>query len=307
MTAVITGRLYPSQVAFPASIPLGVDDALGAVVNGLALSGLDGFGCLWHTTSLTGFDGSPASSMQTTQKPRSPGAWPSPANLVAKTPAISGTVTAPDADGLQAAIDRLNSAATLTDMVATIRRGTSVRSVIGRRAGDVAVDDDSGDTINWALNLTCLDPRKFGPAVLGTVALPFSTGGITVPTVVPTVVSSSGSSGTLQLSNPGNATGPVTVRVDGPATGPKITNVTAGLQITLDPALTLAAGEFVVIDMEGETVLAGGVASRNGYLDYTSTNFGWFGFLPGVNLFQVDSASYDPSTVFTIQATPAWQ
>jgi hypothetical protein len=296
-------HLYPSSTVFPSAVPIGLD-GLGIDIGQLNVTTRDTAGVLWRTFSpLIGWDGSPASSVQLTKKPRGAGAWASPRNFAAKPFTFNGRIEAPSVDALQVAIDQLNAAATLTDTVVSVQRGSHARSVIAFRQGEVMVADLTDVVVDWSLQMVASDPRKFTTAVTGNTLLPYSTGGIGVPTVVPTVVASTGSDGTVSLVNPGNATGAVVVRIDGPANGPVITHLGSGLQLTFDSTLVIASDEFLVVDMEAQTALANGQANRNS----TITSRGWSGFEPGPNLWRVDSAAYDPLTEFTITATPAWQ
>lgn len=295
--------LYPSMTTFPSSVPVG-SEGLGIDLGDLNLTGFDTFGCQYRTFSpLVGWDGSPASSVTVTQKPRGPGGWTSPRNLTSRVITLNGWVGAPDDTSLQLALERLNAAATLSDTILTMQRGSTVRSAIVCRQGEVLITDDTDVGAYWSIQLLARDPRKFTTAVSGSTVLPFSTGGLTIPRTIPFTIVSGGSNGTVSLTNPGNATGAVTVRVDGPANGPVITHLGTGLQLTFASSLVLVAGEWLEIDMEQQTALGNGQSSRNAFI----VDRGWSGFDPGANLWRVDSASYDPATTFTVTATPAWQ
>lgn len=296
-------HLFPSTTTFPSAITLGLD-GLGIELGTLNLTTIDAAGVSWRTFSpLVGWDGSPASSVQLTQKPRFPGAWASPRNFAARPVTLNGMIEAPDEDTLQTAIEQLNAAATLSDTVLTVQRGSTTRSLIVFRQGEVLVSDVTSTIVNWSLQLVASDPRKFTAALAGSTGLPFTTGGLTVPLVVPLVISSTGSAGTVELTNPGNAVGPVVVRIDGPANGPLVTHLGTGLELTFDSTLVLDAGEWLEVDMEAQTALANGQANRNSSI----VSRGWSGFEPGSNLWRVDSAAFDPATTFTITATPSWQ
>lgn len=297
-------HLYPSSTVFPGSIVTTPNDGLGVEINGLNLTQTDGAGVLWRTFSpLVGWDGSPPSSVQTTQRVRAPGVWTSPRNLAGRTITLNGRVEAPSPDALQVALDELNAAVSLSDFVTTITRGSTTRSAITCRQDEVLISDQTDTVADWSVQLLASDPRKFTTALSATTHLPSTTGGLVVPLVVPVVVSSTTVSGTITLTNPGNATGAVSITVNGPSLGPSITHVTSGLTVAFDASLVIEAGQTLVVDMESQTALINGQVSRNAYI----TQRGWSGFLPGVNLWSFTSSSYDPATTFVVSATPAWQ
>lgn len=316
-----TGVVFPTEVSFPTSLltpstgvlPAGdVFPGLGAsgsdgtpiVLNGMPLNTIDEFGVAWSTVApMDGWDGSPQSSMQVTQKTRGAGGWTGPRNLTPRSLGLTGYLNAPDAGAAEDAIDRLNAAATLNGSLLSVQRGTAARSCIVYRQGDVAVSEITPTVFQWQVNLVAVDPRKFATALTGTTGLPASTGGLTVPFTVPLTISSTITSGRVQLTNPGNATGPVVLRINGPITGPQITHVGSGLTLIFASSLILTAGQWLEVDMEAQTALANGQADapRNQYV----TSRGWFGFDPGVNEF--DYTAISGSGALTVTAVPAWQ
>lgn len=120
-------------------------------------------------------------------------------------------------------------------------------------------------------------------------------GGLTIDAVTVT--------GQVSLTNPGNDTGPLRLRVDGPCTGPVVTHVGTGDRLVFSSSLVLAAGEWLDIDMEKHQVYANGQSSRAGYI----TARGWFGFDPGPNTFAFTAAQYDAASQLTVAGTPAWR
>lgn len=300
--------LFPSDTLFPGDpIPVdvgGYSQPIECAANGLVLTATDDQGVDWVQDTLDGWYGGAASSMQTTQKIAAPGAWPGPRQSTARPLTIAGYGEAPDAAAALDAMDRFNAAISLDAFVFTVSEPGGVRSVIAYRDADSIDTTRTGDTtFEWSAQLICPDPRKFGAAVSDITGLPASTGGLVIPLVVPAVIAEMSIAGAVSLNNPGNQTGPVVVRIDGPITGPVITHVGSGLQVVFASSLSLGAGEFLIVDMEARTALAQGQASRNGSI----TERGWSGFDPGDNTWRVDSAAYNPAARFTVTATPAWQ
>lgn len=122
------------------------------------------------------------------------------------------------------------------------------------------------------------------------LAIPFTIDAVTV-------------TGQVSLENPGNETGPVRLRIDGPCRGPVVTHVSTGAQLVFASSLVLGAGEWIDVDMEARTVLANGQASRAPWI----TSRGWSGFTPGLNTWSFTAAAFDPGARLTVVATPAWK
>jgi hypothetical protein len=282
----------------------GDTEGASVTLGGQGLTGTGSDGTNWFVFDpIAGWDGSSASSLQLTQKTRAPGGWTGPRNLTPRHLTLSGMIDAPTVDAAEAANAAIVAAVGLDGSVLTVARGTQAWSATVYRQGEVDITAVTDTRFGYSLDLVCPDPRKFLAALTGSTGLPSSSGGVTVPLVVPVVVSSTTVTGTVSLTNPGNAVGPVVVRIDGPCNGPKITHVGTGLQLVFQSSLVLAAGEWLEVDMEAQTALANGQASRNSFI----TGRGWSGFEPGVNTWLVDSAAYNSSALFTVTATPSKQ
>ena len=260
-------------------------------------------GVAWFLQQLDGW-GSPKSTLDVRQRPRSHGGWAGAAFLQPRSLAASGLVTAPTAALLSDAIDRLNAAVSLDSTTLTVWEAGRARTCTVRRDDEVLVSDwvfDAGScSAQWSIQLVATDPRKYGAALTASTNLPSSSGGLTWPITWPAVWSATQVTGVVTLTNPGNITGPVTLRINGPVTGPTVTHIGSGLTLTFSSSLTLSAGEWLTVDMEARTVLANGQASRSGWV----TNRGWFGLEPGVNQFAYGAAVYNSTT--TVQVN-GWQ
>lgn len=109
--------------------------------------------------------------------------------------------------------------------------------------------------------------------------------------------------GQVSLVNPGNETGPVRLRIDGPCRGPVVTHVSTGAQLVFASSLVLGVGEWLEVDMEARTVLANGQATRAPWI----TSRGWSGFTPGENTWAFTAAAFDADARLTVVATPSWK
>ena len=288
--------IFPGlDVAAPArTILLGSLGFLNDSGLGVRLSGL----------RLQGWDGGPASSLQVTQKLRAPGGWSSAdPQLTARTLNLSGFVVGPDAATVIAACDAIKAAVTLTETDLTvIDEGVEPLTMRVARQGEVLIDGTPTATVKqFSIGLVAADPRKFGTEQTQTTALPSATGGITVPFTVPFAINSTVVTGQISMTNSGTMAGPVTARVTGPAPAGGIITHTSDLGTrVLSVNLPLGVGEWVDIDMEAETVLAQGQASRSQWVN----SRGFAAFDPGVNTWSFSAPATSAATL-TITATPA--
>ena len=296
--------LFPSETLFPGfPIPIvvgGYAQLIECALSGLVLTATDDQYVDWLQNTLTGWYGSPASSLQLTQKQRAPGAWPGPRQMTARTLALSGMVEAPTPAALLDALDRLNTAASLDTTLLTVSEFGLIRSCLVYRQDEVLTSRINETAAAWSVQLAAADPRKFATALSSTTGLPSASGGLSIPFTVPFTLASSIVSGECHLTNPGNANGPVVLRIDGPIVGPRITHVGSGAQLVFASSLALGVGEYLVVDMEAQTALANGQTSRNKWI----TNRGWSAFEPGENTWAF--AALSGSGHLTVTGTPAW-
>lgn len=299
--------LYPGPDLFPGD-PLPVDvggysQLIEVAVNGLVLTATDHKGCDWIEDTLTGWFGSPASTISPQPRSRAPGSYPGPRQMASRGLTLGGVVEAPSLDALQDASDRLNEAASLDAAVLTVSAGVSTRSMIVYRQGEVSFTPVSDLQAVWTMTLFGADPRKFATSLTRSTGLPSTSGGFGLPLKFPFGIPSKVVTGRVAIYSPGNYTGPVFVRIDGPVTGPFITHRSSGRRLVLGEALTLASGEWLDIDMENKTVLANGQASRSKWISAR----GWSGFEKGENEWQFSAAVYNPNARATFTVIPAWQ
>lgn len=140
------------------------------------------------------------------------------------------------------------------------------------------------------------------PATASYIAAGSTSPGIIVP-VSGLTIDAVTVTGQVSLTNPGNDTGPLRLRIDGPCVGPIVTHVGTGDRLVFSSSLVLAAGEWLDVDMEKHQVYANGQSSRAGYI----TARGWFGFDPGPNTFAFTAAQYNAASQLTVAGTPAWR
>lgn len=274
------------------------------IVGSLVLTGTDANGVQWGVDVFEGW-GSPAGTLSPVQKPRQDGAWGGLSYLTARVLHIGGQVVAPTMALAEQAIDTLIAAVPLGNTTLTVIEAGLPRTLTVRRDGEVLATLTPGADLIWSysIQLVATDPRKLGADLTGTTALPSTSGGLSWPLSWPLSWTATTVTGQINLANPGNATGPVKLVINGPITAPTITHVSTGLALAFAASFSLGAGEFVTVDMERQEVLAQGqaAASRNAWV--TSAEF--TGFDPGPNTWALTAPSYSAGTVQVI-ATPAW-
>lgn len=275
-------------------------------LDGLLLTGVDEFGVEWITTGLDGWGGSPASTLQPVQKLRAPGAWLSPRQLAPRQLAPTGLCRAPSRSALRDASDRLNAAAAIDGATLAVTEGDLTRTATVYRQ-DAPLFTPQTDTLAvWSLALVAADPRKYGPQFGGasgvSTGLPTSSGGLTWPVTWPMTWTGVTNAGVIHIDNPGNIESGLVFRIDGPCTGPRITHDVSGGALVFASSYDLAAGSFLVIDMERKTVLEGGQASRNAFI----TSREWFSLAPGPNDFEFAANVTNTQARLTLTAAPAY-
>lgn len=122
-----------------------------------------------------------------------------------------------------------------------------------------------------ALQFYATDPRWYDTAfTAAAMSLPSATSGLTFPATASFVFGSAGTGGSVVVNNLGNYPAPWVATFTGPLVQPSLQ---LGSQVVTF-AGTLNAGETLVVDSLGRSVLLNGTASRYSWV--TSTSVWWF-------------------------------
>ena len=258
----------------------------------LSLESHDGFGV-------------PASTIRPVRRARAGGAIAAAAWDTERYVSLNGKIVADTVAAATTMRDLVKSAFTLDDTTLTLVEGDVTRYLTVRRTGEFLVSPLSGHGNNmaWSGQMVALDPRLRGDALTASTGLPASTGGWTFPLTLPAPINAVSSSGRITLTNDGNTTGKVAIRITagvGGITGPRVTHVASGKSLVFATSLTIAEDNWVDVDMEAHTVLENGTASRNGWV----TGRGWSGFAPGDNQWVFGAVS--GLGTLSVTATPSW-
>lgn len=268
----------------------------------VTLGGVDDSGVGWHISTLEGWDSAEVRT-QTTQREADHGAWMGPVYLGERAITLGGTIDAPSSAALDAAVERLLAACSLTDTVLTVYESIPKRAVV-RRSGKAVVQRVTATAATYSLLVTAPDPRRYGADLQsGTTYLPFSSGGLVLPVTLPAAIAAVTGDGQITATNGGTiATRPL-LTVTGPCPAPRVAALYSdGSQRVLSYAQDLAGGEVLTIDTDAHTVMLGGTASRRRYLS------GQWPALPAGQtvtlLFQ--AALYNPTAMLTATWRSAW-
>jgi hypothetical protein len=271
-------------------------------IGNLTLNSVDANGTKWIVQKFDGW-GTSAPTLQPVQKPRQSGASVGDSFSTGRTLTMSGLIVSQSAAQHSADWDTLISNVSRTPTPLLVSESGYVRWLMVQRSADIVPTRLNNMMSQFTFQVFSKDWRKFGqPGGLAT-ALSSATGGIGIPLQVPFIIDSVVVSGQVNAFNPGNEVGPVTVRIDGPCTGPVVTHIGSSQPAVFSSSLVLNAGEFLIIDMEKHSVLGNGQAPRDKY----TTSRGFSGFEPGLNTWTFTAAVYDAASQMTVTYTPAWE
>lgn len=265
---------------------------LGSLVMGGAV---DANGVVFWAEQMQGW-GSPKGTLTVTQKPRSHGGWRSESYLTSRVIAINGVIQAPSPTLLAQARHQLDAAVSLSDTTFSVTEyGETLYSTVTRQ-DEVLYGDETETWTTFSIQLVAEDPRRYGPTTTKSTNMPSQSGGLTFSTTFPITFPATVVPGTVSFFNPGNVAAPVILTIHGPCVGPIVTHVSTGAQLVFSSSLTLASGEFLVVDMDARTVKAGGQSSRIGYV----TSRGWFALDPGSNDIGFNASVYNSSATLDV-------
>lgn len=108
--------------------------------------------------------------------------------------------------------------------------------------------------------------------------------------------------GQIFITNNGDAESPPIIKVYGPGVNPSLYNATTNETVSL--IYSLAAGEYLEIDLNARTVLLNGVTNRYSAVDFASTH--WWMLQPDQNDIRLGYFSFEAGAKFEISYRDAW-
>lgn len=274
------------------------------VLNGFTLQGSDSFGAVWSTSVFDGWWDSPGSTGSTAQNAWADGGWIDEAFLQPRTLVAGGLVRGADRPSTRQAIDRLLAAIPVRTLapLSVMEDGLS-RSVRVRQEHKPVISWLSDTLASWNVQLTAPDPRRFsGDGVSAftysaSTGLPSTTGGLTLPLTAPFSIGATVTSGSVTVTNQGNATPPVRVTFTGPVVNPILRTTTGGYMAF---NITLDAGQTLVVDLDKRTVKINGTVNRRNVMSGS-----WITPAAGTVL-MFDSTTYNSAAQMSVQWSDAW-
>jgi hypothetical protein len=276
--------------------------ALPVTLGSLDLLATDGAGVDWVITDVKGWD-SPGVRAEMAPRQADHGAWASPVYLDARPITLAGSIDAPTREALDAAVEQLIAAVSLTDTTLVIGETIPKQATV-RRSGQLLIERRGPYSATYSALVTAADPRRYSTTLQSqSTPLPSTTGGLTLPITMPITITATTASGSISLSNAGTiATRPVFTLL-GPVTTPTISvQYPDGTVRALVYSDSLAAGDLLVIDTDAHTVVLNGAVSRRLYLSGQ-----WPEIPPGTTVTASwTAASYDANALLTGTCRSAW-
>lgn len=279
-------------------------DGLRASLGSVNLGAVDSDGTAWFLQTLEGWD-SPEVRSEFTDREADHGAWASPVYLGSRPITLAGTIVAGSQDLLEAAMERLRAAASLTDTVLTVWETVAKQASV-RRSGKPLMQYVTGATATYSVMVTAQDPRRYSTTLsTGTTALPSTTGGLALPSAFPLTFSATTVSGQVTAQNAGTVDTRPVLTITGPVVAPVIAALYPdGTVRQLLYSLDLVTGDVLTIDTDARTVLLNGGVSRRRFMTVAG---GWPVIPAGSSVnYQFQSSTYNATAMLTATWRSAW-
>ena len=263
---------------------------------------IDENGCAWILSELDGWFGGVGVRSAPVDRLTVDGTIDGLRTFGARVITIGGSVVAPDRGSLMQAMDRIAGVLAGRSRTGTLLVNEEARQMY--RQALVTLDADTKVAVadrlraTFSLALYAADPARYSTSTQQVQSLRYTPGGLfTIPLTVPIVFGPPGASGFLTINNNGNQDAWPVFRFVGPLVNPTVRLVG---DRAISVVISLAAGQELVIDSKGRTVMLG-ASSRRGFLSFDSA---WFSLPPGSSqlYFSADSGS----GTLTVQWRDAW-
>jgi hypothetical protein len=219
---------------------------------------------------------------------------------------LAGTVTAPDRPTLEDALERLRTAAALTDTVLVVYELASPKQATVRRSGKPLFAYVTDRIATYSVLVTAADPRRYSTTLQsGMTGLPTTSGGLAFPATFPISFSATTVSGQIGAANAGSVDTRPVLTIAGPVVAPTVSALYPdGTVKQLAYSLDLASGDVLVIDTDAHTVILNGNTSRRRFMTVAS---GWPTIPANSSVsYQFQSGTYNASAMLTASWRSAW-
>lgn len=255
----------------------------------------DGDGLRWYA-SLEGLGG-PTSRVDVQPRQGLAGSLFSPGVNGTRQLTMTGMVVAADYAALKRARNRLAAAVNLVAAMGTlVVNDAQPYQMQVYRADELRFEPDASPTVGrFQVGLVAPDPLRYSTVAQAlSTSLSSITTGVTAPVVAP-VSAGGGTASQVTAFNGGTTATPVVLEIAGPVTNPVVTHDESGSVIRL--ALTVIAGDLLVLDSDARSILLNGVNVRSSAVGRVR----WFDLAPGANTIRFAAASADPAASLTVR------
>lgn len=285
---------------------------LRLALNDFPLYGVDSYGCEWHVTfqDVSGLFDGVGSTLQTSEKLMADGWFGNLPRLKGRTISIEGHIIGRCTESCVTAWTVFKSVLDTAGMRLSVQLGDISRQAqVWPSTSAPLVKWEGVNMLRFSIGLTSLDPCLYGiELVSGVSGLPSSSGGMTLPYCFGTCNGSASSwmwgedidSGWVQLSNVGNASSPVFIRIDGPVKNPQVSHVRSGHVMAFD--MMLGVGHYVTINGMNHEILVDGFDPARG--DVVKRE--WSQAAPGDNEWAFSAGEYSSDARMTVSFYPAY-
>jgi Phage tail protein len=270
----------------------------------LVFGEVDADGTHWHIDTLEGWDSAEVRA-DLQQRQADHGAWPTPIYLSERPVSLGGKVVAQSRALLDAALERLYAATPLDDTTLTVYESIPKCATV-RRSGKTMAHRLTPVVAEWSALMTAPDPRRYEVTERsGSAHLPTTSGGLTLPAVMPWTLSAVTVIGQVDATNAGSFETRPQLVLDGPVHLPSVLALLPdGTASSLAYSQDLAAGDQLVIDTDTHTAVLNGSVSRRRFLAVTG---GWPTIPAGATVsYQFRAGSYNSSALLTVRWRSAW-
>lgn len=271
-----------------------------ATLGDLVFGAVDQYGTLIYLTDVGGWSGSGGVTAQIEQRAADHGGWVPSSYLTARSYDVSLTLVGGSFALTEQSVALIAGGVPVGDLatLTVFTPGGDPLQADVVQGGDM-LTSQKGAVAQMSISLVAPDPRRYSVEdAIASTGLPVSTGGLTLPEVLPLTIGATLASGVLTAVNTGNYATRPTLTVTGPCPPFQITHLETGKTLRFSDALT--AGRSLVIDTDKRRVTLDGTASRT----VTGT---WFEYAPGTNTVSFTSSTYDAGATLTSQHRSAWR
>ncbi|MCC3277536.1 phage tail family protein [Arthrobacter sp. zg-Y20] len=255
-------------------------------------------------SDLKGWWDPPSSRGTVTQRSYQHGGWADRAYYSPRVLVLEGSLFGDDPLAVRDAFEAFIGGLSINDLFPlVVTEGSLSRYAMVRLEEDPLVVWRGGGEATFNIQLIAPDYRRLSgtgpaPAYSLTVPLPRTQGGRVRPYTLPSTINATVVSGSVDVLNSGTAPAPVTVRFDGPVSGPTV-RMPDGQWLSFD--LDVLPGQSLVVDLDARTALLNGVSRRG------TMRGRWLVFGPGSNTLTFDAASYDEAARMTVSWSDSWK